>query len=473
MRIISLVGGLPLLALSACAVGPDFTRPPAVAAAQTWTEPASSTQVDAHWWRKLGDPTLDRLVDAAVANNLDLKQAQERLRKARANRESAFAGSLPQLNLDGSATENLISSKGEFPIAAIPGFKRQFSLIDQGFDASWEVDLWGRLSRQVEAADARTEAAVEMRRDILLSTVAEVVRAYVELRSAQARLSSARSDAEARVKTARLSDQRYTAGEAPLFDKARAEALARSTVGELPGLESEARTAAYRLALLTGQAPEALVDLANHAASMPLAPKEVGVGLRSDLLRRRPDIRRAERELAAATADVGVATAELFPRVTLVGGVGKQSQSVAALFTSAATRYGIGPSFSWPVLSFGRIRAQIRAANASADEAALAYESAVLNAFSDSETALNRYAAARKRRLDQGAARSASATALDLIRQRYRAGEDDLPALLLSQSDYSAAEQRALTARAEELIAFVSLYKALGGGWEAFETPKS
>lgn len=468
MRIVPLLG-LPLLALSGCAVGPDYLQPPTVAAAQAWVEPASSKQVDSHWWRKLGDPMLDRLVDTAAVDNLDLKQAQSRLSEARANRDSVLEASLPRVNVNGSATANRVSAEGEFPVDSIPGFKRQFSLIDEGFDASWELDLWGRQSRQLEAADARSDAAIEARRNILLSVVAEVVRAYIDLRSAQAQLACARAEARVRIQIARLADQRYVAGEAPLSDKERAQAQARSTKAELPEIESEARAAAYRLALLTGQAPEALVDLSVSPTPLPKAPVTVGVGLRSDLLRRRPDIRRAERELAAATANIGVATAELFPRVTLVGSNGLQAQSAGALFTGGAARYGIGPSLSWPVLSMGRIRAQIRAASANADQVELAYERAVLTAFSDSETALNRYAAARRRRLERDVARTHAAAALALARQRRRVGEDALSTLLSSQSDYNAAEKAALRAQADELIALASLYKALGGGWEAFE----
>jgi NodT family efflux transporter outer membrane factor (OMF) lipoprotein len=455
--------------LAGCVVGPDYKRPPTVAAASTWTEPASEGDVDAAWWRSLGDPVLDRLVETASTRNLDLREADGRLREARANRDATASGRLPQVEATGSATANRISGHGEIPIQRIPGFQRTFDLYDVGFDASWEIDLWGRVSSEVQASNARRDAALEARRDVLLQTIAEVVRAYVDLREAQALLASASADALARDRAASLVGQRYRAGEASLFDDARAQAQARSTRSALPGLASDAKAAAYRLALLTGQPPEALAGLAATPAPLPNLPARVGVGLRSDLLRRRPDVREAERNLAAATADVGVATADLFPRVTLIGGVGQQAQGVGDLTSGLSTRYQFGPTFSWPILSFGRIRAQVRAAGGRADQAGAAYEKAVLTALYDSETALNRYAATAAERRDRDVARAQSATALDLARQRYAGGEDSLLSLLAAQSEFSAAEQSAVAARAAELTALVGLYKALGGGWQAFD----
>ena len=469
----AIIISVPLVVLSACMVGPDYRRAPVVAAAQDWTEPALAADVDATWWRTLGDPVLDRLVEAAATRNLDLREADARLREARANRDAKAGGRLPQVNATGSATTNEISANGEIPVQSIPGFNRSFGLFDGGFDARWEIDLWGRTARDLQASDARSEAAREARRDVLLQTVAEVVRAYVDLRGAQARLASASADAEARDRTASLVGQRFRAGEASRFDDARAEEQARSTRSALPGLAADAKSAAYRLALLTGQPPEALAALADQPAPLPTPPARVGAGLRSDLLRRRPDIRQAERNLAAATADVGVATADLFPRVTLMGSIGQQAQHIGDLTSSLSTHFQFGPSFSWPIFSFGRIHAQIRAASARADQAGTVYEKAVLTALSDSEIALNRYAAASAEQRDREGARAQSATAYDLARQRYAAGEDSLLTLLAAQSEFSAADQAALTAQATELTALVALYKSLGGGWETFDTAQS
>lgn len=457
---------LPLIALAACTVGPDYARP-ADASAGQWLAPTESTAVDTAWWRGLNDPLLTELIDQAILRNLDLKEAEARLREARANRDAAAGGRLPEVNVTGAATQNQLSKNGQTPVANIPGFDRTFSLFDGGFDASWEIDLWGRTSRTIEAADARSEAAEAMRRETLMRVIAEVVRSYADLRGAQARLESASNDAEAQEGVARLVGERYRAGESARFDFLRADAQAKSTRSAIAGLASDTRAAAYRIALLTGQPPEALADRLLAAGAIPHSPATVAAGLRSDLLRRRPDISQAERELAAATADVGVATADLFPRLSLLGSIGQQARSGDDLFSGGSTRFSIGPSLYWPIFSGGRIRAQIRAADARADAAAARYERAVLTALSDSETALNRYGAAQIIRVEREAARTLTAEALELARQRFRAGEDDLIVLLDAQSSYSSAERQSIDARVAELQALVALYKALGGGWES------
>ena len=461
------------IALAACAVGPRYSAPPTVPAATDWTETASTAAVDPEWWRSLGDPVLSALVQAAIDRNLDLRTATAQLREARANRDAAFGPRLPQVNVAGSANRNELSTNGEFPLNSIPGFSRRFNLIDLEFDASWEIDFWGRNARSVEAADARLESAREALRSIQLQTVAEVARTYVDLRNAQAQLASVAQDAQARTQTATLVSERYQAGEASRLDEAQAEAQAFSTRSQLPGLSGDARAAAYRLALLTGRPPEALAALAEQPASLPATPPQVGVGMRSDLLRRRPDVRQAERDLAAATADIGVATADLFPRVTLIASAGQQSRSTGSLFSGASSLYQFGPSLSWPIFSAGRVRAQIKAADARGDEASARYEKAVLTALADSESALNRYAATVAQRGDRDTARSHSAKVLELARQRYAAGEDDLVTLLQAQSDYGSAEQAALSTQASEMTALVALYKALGGGWEGVSHEKT
>ncbi len=474
--------GIASLLQCACAVGPRPARPPTVAAQPTWTEPVAASAgarapadgdsvngdpVALQWWRSLGDPVLSDLVEAARQRNLDLRAAADQVREARALRDAAVGARAPRVDVSGAVSRNELSANGELPINRIPGFSRRFNLFDLGYDASWELDFWGRNARAVEAADARVASATEARRSLEVQTVAEVVRTYVDLRSAQARLASAAQDADARTRSAALMEERRRAGESSLADAARAEAEAASTRSALAGLNAEARAAAYALATLTARPPEALIALAQSTAPLPDAPPGAGVGLRSELLRRRPDVRRAERELAAATADVAVATADLFPRVTLMASVGQQSLSTGNMLTGGSTRYQFGPGLSWPIFSAGSIRAQIHAAGARADAAAERYEQAVLAAFADSETALNRYAAAGTQRRDRDAALSQSAQALELARQRYDQGEDDLLSLLDTQSAYRTTEQADLTARAGELTALVSLYKALGGGWEA------
>lgn len=460
---------IPLLAaagLGACTVGPDYVAPD-IRIAPEWSVPADVSAVDAQWWRGLGDPQLAELIEAAVRSNLDLREAEARLREARANRDAVHGRTLPEVGAAASATQGRVSENGQLPVASIPGFNRDATLFDFGFDASWEIDLWGRTRRAIESAEARAEAAEEARRGVLMSVVAEVARSYVELRAAQARRASAATDAEAQARIARLVGERYRAGEASRFDFARADAQSQATAAAIDNLDADARAAAHRIGLLTGRPAESAAAQLLAPGALPQAPVEVAVGLRSDLLRRRPDIRQAERELAAFTAEIGVATADLFPRVSLLGSLGQQARELGDLASFDSTRFQIGPSLRWPIFSGGRIRAQIRAADARTDAALARYERAVLGALAESETALNRFVAAQSTARRAAAAREQSALALELARQRYGAGEDDLIVLLNAQSAFSAADRQSVDARAAELAAVIALYKALGGGWEA------
>lgn len=464
MRIIALFA-VVFPALSACTVGPDFERPAVAGVDGGWTVSESQEQVVAEPWRALGDPVLTDLVEAAIAANLDIRQADARLREARAGMDAAAGGRLPQLRAGASAARQQLSENGQLPIGQIPGVDRQFSLFDAGFDASWEIDLWGGVRRAVEAAGARSRAAEAMAREARLRIVAEVERGYAELRGAQAEETTLRSDAEAYRRIAALMRQSYEAGEIARSDDADAMAASDRAEAALPGVRARIRAAIFGLALLTGRPPEAWLERLSTPAPVPAPPERVGVGLRSDLLRSRPDIIAAEAQLAAATADVGVETARLFPQFSLVGGIGQQGRSVSDLGSGGSTMFQIGPSLSWPIFSGGRIRAQIRAAKARADGAAAVYEQAVLGALADSETALNRYNAASDAARLLGRARTQSAVAMELARQRYSAGEDSLLQMAQAIVRDNAAERAAAQARTQALQAHAALVKALGGGW--------
>jgi NodT family efflux transporter outer membrane factor (OMF) lipoprotein len=452
-----------MLLLAGCAVGPKYA-PPHVAADPAWVEPVAVDPIDQHWWESFGDPVLVRLITVADADNLDIRAARARLDEARANRDAAAGGRFPQIDATGSATTNRLSENGQIPVGKIPGFSRNFDLYDAGFDASWEVDFWGRAARTVAGAEARADAAEADRRAICVTLRAEVARTYIDLRAAQARLVSMQTDADAQAQIADLTRQRFDAGEASRFDYDRAEGQALATASQMPSVKADIRVAAYRLTLLTGKPPEALDTVLLDPAPIPQAPDRIAMGLRSELLRRRPDITAAERRLAAATSDVGVATAELFPRLTLLGSIGQQARSPGDLADSASTRFQIGPSLHWPVFDFGRIRAGIRGARARAEGAATAYEVAVLGALHESETTANRFAHAGETVRQSTAARDAQQSALSLARQRYRAGEADLIELLTVESAFAAAERAATDAQAARASQAVALYKALGGG---------
>ncbi|MEO6092498.1 MAG: TolC family protein [Novosphingobium sp.] len=455
---------LPVLACAGCTVGPDYGGPPPIAAAPGWLEPGSSAEVDAAWWGRFGDPQLTALIAAADAGSLDLRVARARLAEARANRDVTAGARTPAVDAAASATRNRLSENGQFPIGRIPGFQRDFSLFDAGFDASWEIDLWGRVRRSVEGAEARAEAADADARATRLSLHAEVARSYIELRAAQARLASLTADAEARAKIAALTRQRFDAGESSRFDDERVRGLASATAARVPGVRADIRAGLYRLALLSGRPPERFDPALLTPTPIPRPPDMVAMGLRSELLRRRPDVAAAERRLAAATSDVRVATADLFPRVSLLGAIGQQSQNGDTLLDAASTRFQIGPSLRWPILDFGRIRARIRASDARAEQAAAAYEQAALTALSDSEIAAMRFARAGETLVQSVAASDAQRAARDLAHQRYRAGEADLIELLDAESAYALAQATATDAEAARASQAVALYKALGGG---------
>jgi len=460
----------PLLlgaALAGCTVGPDYKRPETPAASTgKWLEPGAPGQVDLAWWNAFGDAQLSALVERAIAGAPDLKEARARLAEARANRDAVVGGRLPTVSASGSATENRISKNGQLPIGQIPGVDREFRLFDLGFDASWEIDLWGRRTRQTQAANARAEAAEYGQRDVMLTLIAELARSYFDLRAAQADAATAEATATADADLARLTRLRSDAGEASTLDAERADAAARASASAVPNARAQAAAAAYRIAALLGVAPEEAVPGLVATAPLPASPDAILVGVRSELLERRPDIRQAERELAAATADVGVATADLFPRFSLIGGIGQQARTPGDLFSGDSTRLQIGPSFSWPIFSGGTIRAQIRAADARADAAAARYEKAVTGALSDSESAINRFLNARASEADAAASLERERAAFALAERRASSGEDDRLTLLRAQESLLAAQRRADQARATKGQAAIALYKSLGGGWK-------
>ena len=456
---------IPLIALAGCTVGPDYA-PPESSAGARWVEPAATTApVDLAWWNSFNDPLLSQLIEQAIASAPDVRVANARLAEARANRDAVFGGRFPQLNAGGAVTENVLSENGQLPVANIPGFDRDFSLFDIGFDASWEIDLWGRQRRERESAQARADAALETRRETQLRLAAEVARSYIDLRAAQQEAKLRQSMADNASAQAELVAQLFEAGDVSKIDAENARSAAANLAGQTPLARARAAAARYRIAALLGIAPEDSRSELAAPALLPNPPLIIGAGLRSELLERRPDVRRAERELAAATAGIGIAKADLFPRFSLLGSFGTQARDTGDLTSSDSLRMNVGPHFSWPIFSAGRIRAQIRAADARADGAAAAWEGAVAGALADSESAINRHANAQ-------IAYSHAIDALDSQRRihalawkRYEAGEDSRGQWLAAEVDLAQAELGMLQAQSAALEAAIALNKALGGGW--------
>jgi outer membrane protein, multidrug efflux system len=461
-----------------CAVGPNYQKPdlPVPAA---WTE-AQQKGIDARatelarWWDAFNDPLLNSLVERAVRSNLDLRLAEARIREARASRTVTASRAWPTVDVSGSYTrnrssENAIGAVGQSAVVTpfAGGAKLDQNFYQSGFDASWEIDVFGGVRRSVEAADATVEATVEDRRDVLVTLLGEVARNYIDLRGFQRRLAVARANLKTQQDTLELTQVRFQAGLASDLDVAQQEAQVNTTASQIPTLESSLKQAAYALDVLLGLQPSALWGELVKETAIPVLPPEVLVGLPSDLLRRRPDIRRAERQLAAATAQVGAATADLFPKFSLTGVGGLQSVSASDWFTRGSRFWSIGPTISWPVFDAGRIRANIEIRNAQQEQALTQYEKSVLSAFQDVETALVNYANEQVRYRSLTDAVAANRRAVTMANELYIRGLNDFLNVLDTQRSLYATESELAQSQATMASNLVALYKALGGGWEA------
>lgn len=465
------IGTTLALILAGCAVGPDYEAPrPEVPG--TWssleapkegqTSAAKAVEADlSEWWRALGDPALVRLTEQALAGSLDLKIAASRLREARALRGVAQGGLLPEAGAGGGYERLRPTEKGFFPSDGEP-----FHHYQAGFDASWEIDVFGGNRRRLDEAAAEVQASEEGLRDVRVSLVAEVARTYVELRSAQARSRIARLNLDAQQKTARLMRTRLDAGQAVELDVSRAEAQVSVTASMIPHLEILERRSLHAIALLLGKSPGSEAKDLSGTGSIPNAPAEIPVGLPTDLLRRRPDLRRAERELAAATARIGVATADLYPRFFLSGSIGSESIDASDFLTPASRAWSFGPSISWSLFQGGRIRANIEVQNARQEQAAIRFEQTLLGALRDVEDALVAHSRDQVRRADLARAAALQRRAVELAQERYLQGLADFLVVLEAQRFLYAAEDA--VAQAEQSVATdaIALYKAVGGGWK-------
>src|SRR5215468_1133361 len=461
---------LLLVGTHGCAVGPDY-RTPTLRLPGAWGQGdqpgVTSTTPDlTAWWRRFGDPVLDTLIDRAVAKNLDLKIALANVREARALRGVAGADQFPAINASGAYSR---VKDSESTRTLPPGFDPEHHLFLVGLDASWELDIWGRVRRSVEAAEATLGAAEDNRRDVLVIVLAEVARNLIELRTAEQRLLIARDNIKTQQEVADLTRVRLQAGLATEVEVSQARALLATTQAQVPALQAARDQAIHRLAVLVGDTPANLLDELRQIDRIPAAPPSVPIGLPSELVRRRPDVRRAERELAAATARIGVATAELFPRFSLTGTLGVAATDAGKVFTGASRFSSIGPQVVWPLFAGGRIRANIRVQEAR-EEAALAhYEQTVLDAIEETENALVAYGEEHTRQQRLAEAVEASQDALTLSRELYLRGLVDFLTVLDNQRSLYVAQDQRVQSERTLVVSLIALYKALGGGWEPME----
>jgi len=418
----------------------------------------------AEWWRQFRDPVLDGLVADALAANLDLAAAQAQLREARARRALAGAQLGPIVNASASGSRRRASAES--------GNGATAELYSAGFDASWELDVFGGLRRGVEATEADVGASADQLRDTRVSLVAEVALNYVDLRAAERQLVVAEESVTSREETYKLARWRLQAGLVSELDVAQARTDLESTRAALPALRTSATEARHRLAVLLGRTPGELEARLVATAAVPLAADSVAVGIPADTLRQRPDVRAAERQLAAQTARLGEAEAARYPSFSLSGALGLEALGLAALGSSDAVTRSLLGNITAPIFDAGRIDANVAIQDARLEQARLAYQSAVLGAFEDVENALVAVANSAERRLQLESAAVSARDTLQIARHRYASGLADFLAVLESQRTLLSLEEQLAGTTGNLARAQIQLYKALGGGWSPDRDPE-
>lgn len=463
MRNATLLAGMTLV-LAACAVGPDYQRPdtPVAPAFNAQDAAYAATEPTAEFWRGFDDPLLAQLVEGAIAHNHDLRVAVGRLEQARAIARLSRKDLFPTITAGAGYTETRASE------SQAPGLSREQrdgEFYDAGFDAFWELDLFGRARRGAQASRAEAQAIAADLTALQVTVAAEVARAYFELRGLQEQVRVARGNAANQAETLRLTQARLDAGRGTEFDTARARGQLEFTRSRVPALEAAVLATAHRLAVLNGREPTALLADLDAARPLPPLPQAVAVGTPAELLRRRPDVLGAERRLAAATARIGVATADLFPRVTLNGSLGVAATDLGDLFTRDSETYAFGPAIGWAFLDLGRVRDRIAATDAGADAQLAAYEGTVLRALEEAENALVGYGRAQLEAGHLAESAAASARAAALARLRFEGGAADFLHVLDAERSQLEAEDRLAQSQARTSTALVAVYKAVAGGW--------
>ena len=476
--------------LPGCTVGPDY-HPPEPTVPERFAEPAPAGTGDlAQWWRSFGDPELDRLIDQAMRDNPDVQTAASRVREARLDEIVAGADAWPSVQANaqvsrthlsgnaislgnlGTLTNGAVSSGGASSGLSSLGFPgSDFNTFQLGFDASWELDLFGKTRRSVEAARDSTGAAIWDRRDAQVSLAAEVANAWFALCAVQARLDVARAELQRQQALLGLVRTRQQTGLATGLDVAQQDTQLAAAAAALPPFQAQIEAQRHALGVLLGEPPETLVLPAEATTSAP-AP-EIPPGLPSELLRRRPDIRSAERQLAAATANIGVAVADYYPQITLTASPSLVSTALSNLLTWGSRNSSLSAGLMWPLFNAGRTRANVGIANEHQQQALLAYRKTVLTALKDVEDALSNDQADGLRLAALQRSLSAARSAADLARGQYRAGLIPFSTVLTTEAALYSAQDQTVQSDAALNQDLVALYKALGGGWSDTDTTEA
>lgn len=455
------------LLLAACAVGPAY-QPPRTQAPASFVSGQESgfvaEDVQNEFWKGFNDPELDALVDKALAANHDLRIAEANVRRARALRGESRFDLAPTVTASAGHTEVKASER---QLQGAPSNTREQKFYDAGFDAAWELDLFGRVRHGVEARNAELGAAAATLQDAQVVVTSEVARNYFELRGLQRQLSVAQRNADNQRETLQLTHARLDAGTGTDLDTARAQAQLDSTLAVIPNLSAGVSRAMFRLAVLTGNSPQALIGELALPRELPALPPTLRIGTPEALLRHRPDLRVAERELAAATARVGISVADLFPKISLLGNFGYDALDSSGIGKGAAETYAFGPVISWAAFDLGRVRQRIKGDRAAADGALARYEQVVLLALEDAESSLTTYARSRDRQARLQGAAQASAQAAEIAKLRFDGGVANFLDVLDAQRTLLVAESELARGETDMATALVAVYKALGGGMDS------
>lgn len=459
---------LPWLGLAlGCMVGPDYT-PPETEMPDAWTEELTKGLAEGEasletWWTTLNDPVLDSLIQRAIQGNLDLKAAVARVMESRARLGISSGDKFPSVDTIGSYQRTRLS---EEIIPSFPGLDRTQDNFQAGFDMAWEIDVFGRVRRSIESAEASLDASVESYRDLLVTLLAEVAFNYIDVRTLQLRIRFAQSNIQTQQGTLQLTTDRLQAQLVPELDVRQAELNLASTESVIPALRIALTQAMNRLGVLLGERPSALHEELSADVDIPDPPGEIVIGLPAELLRQRPDVRQAERQLAAQTARIGVATADLYPRFSLTGTFVLAATDAGEMWDQGARQYSYGPQMSWNFFDGGRIRNNIRAEDALAVESRLRYEQTVLTALQEVEDGLVGFTEEVERRDALERTVVAAQRSVELVQTLYRTGLTDFQNVL--DMERSLFEQQDLYADSEGRVVqnLILIYKALGGGWD-------
>jgi NodT family efflux transporter outer membrane factor (OMF) lipoprotein len=469
-----LTGPMLGIGLNGCTVGPDYQSPelkdePRRSALNAATVPSRTVEgaVDIAWWKSFRDFQLSSLVERLVAQNLDLETAAERVIQSIAQRRVAVSQGLPHIEGQSSATYNRQSLDGTLALLVpAPGAPLDYGLFRDGLTSSWQLDLFGRVRRAVEAADAATLAAVENRHGVALAAVAELAQSYMLLRGIQNRLAIAKRNLGLAEENVELVNKRFGDGVATTLDLAQARAQQATIAATLPPLRTQEAELINIIGLLLGYAPRVLEAELQRSRMVPRVPRRVPVGLPGSLVRRRPDVREAEARLHEATAQTGVAVANFYPDVTLNGAVGVESLHLSNLFSPTATTFAVGPAVSLPIFEGGRLRGTLELRESRQREVAIFFQKTVLRAWKEVDDAMTAYREAQLRRADVARAVTENQAALRAARQRYQEGAIDFLNVITAQAQLLQSENDLADGDTQIATLLVNLYRALGGGWE-------